>query len=85
MNPVLKKIKSAHSSRDIVDLLERHIGLGNNKFHCEQAYEALMGLQDHQLLIDLKSYLEAINILSGSHDIDACCKVRRAIRYLRGK
>ena len=80
-NPTLKKLSDPTLSRsEIADLLEKHIGVGDNEWHCQSAYDALMRIRD----TDTRDLARIFAILTKDQD-KYCDSIRQVIRILRGQ
>lgn len=77
MNPILKKVTGKRvTPKDIGDLLEKHLGLNPNEFHCKQALEAIDRIQDSQVRTSIKVMRLCI-------DETICHEVKQVVAYLR--
>jgi hypothetical protein len=79
MNPVLDQLSGpARSLADVADLLERHIGDGNDDKRCKEAIEALRTIRGWHPTYYLRAALRELDTAS-----PPCEAVRKVIRVLR--
>lgn len=78
-NPILRKLsKPGLSNNEIADLLEKHIGHGENEAHCRDACDALRRIKNEEVSVPARVIVALLNGLESE-----CYKARAAIEHIR--